>query len=76
VVEVTVMEESAPAGEVPGQRQGGKRCARCWKGCSSTWACAASVQVRTALSHHARRYGRDLGALIGWRGETLRALQS
>jgi len=76
VVEVTVMEESAPAG---GCRSTAKAetVRTLLEGLLKHMGVRASVQVRTGTSRITSNVtGRDLGALIGWRGETLRALRS
>jgi spoIIIJ-associated protein len=80
IVEVTVMDEStvaAPAG-LPTPANGKAEAARSLvEGLLKHMGVRALVSVRTGADPITLDIsGRDLGALIGWRGETLRALQS
>lgn len=79
IVEVTVMEQGAA---VPGAEaaptNGKAEIARTLvEGLLKHMGVRAQVSVRTGADPITLDIsGRDLGALIGWRGETLRALQS
>ena len=77
VVEVTVMEASAAAaGESPVNGKA-ETVRTLLEGLLKHMGVRASVQVRVGSDPITLDVtGRDLGALIGWRGETLRALQS
>ncbi len=76
VVEVTVMEAPAAAGESPVNGKG-ETVRTLLDGLLKHMGVRASVQVRAGSDPITLDVtGRDLGALIGWRGETLRALQS
>jgi len=76
VVEVTVMEATAAAGEAPVNGKA-EMVRTLLEGLLKHMGVRASVQVRTGSDPITLDVtGRDLGALIGWRGETLRALQS
>ncbi len=76
VVEVTVMDASAPAGETPVNGKS-ETVRTLLEGLLKHMGVRASVQVRAGTDPITLDVtGRDLGALIGWRGETLRALQS
>ena len=79
VVEVTVVDQGAPAigaGVTPAN--GKAETARTLvEGLLKHMGVRATVQVRAGSDPITLDVsGRDLGALIGWRGETLRALQS
>jgi spoIIIJ-associated protein len=80
IVEVTVIDQSAPAtGVAAGAPPNGKaETARTLvEGLLKHMGVRAQVTVRTGAEPITLDIsGRDLGALIGWRGETLRALQS
>ena len=79
VVEVTVIDPSAAqaAGEMP-QANGKSETVRgLLDGLLKHMGVRAQVQVRPGSDPITLDIsGRDLGALIGWRGETLRALQT
>ena len=76
VVEVTVMDASAPAGETPVNGKS-ETVRTLLEGLLKHMGVRASVQVRAGTDPITLDVtGRELGALIGWRGETLRALQS
>ena len=79
VVEVNVIEESAaPAGDVAQPANGKAETVRALlEGLLKHMGVRATVMVRPGSEPMTLDVsGRDLGALIGWRGETLRALQS
>ena len=79
VVEVTVIEEVAPGITTASAPANGKaETARSLvEGLLKHMGVRAQVSVRTGADPITLDItGRDLGALIGWRGETLRALQS
>jgi len=82
VVEVTVIDHSAapafPAGAAGVPANGKAEAARSLvEGLLKHMGVRAQVTVRTGTDPITLDIsGRDLGALIGWRGETLRALQS
>jgi spoIIIJ-associated protein len=79
VVEVTVIDQSAPATGVAVSPANGKaETARTLvEGLLKHMGVRAQVSVRTGSDPITLDIsGRELGALIGWRGETLRALQS
>ena len=79
LVEVTVIDQSAPAiGAVPAAPNGKAEMARTLvEGLLKHMGVRAQVSVRTGADPITLDIsGRDLGGLIGWRGETLRALQS
>jgi len=79
IVEVTVMDQTAsiPAaapGPVNGKAEAAKNLV---EGLLKHMGVRAQVSVRTGADPITLDIsGRDLGALIGWRGETLRALQA
>ena len=76
VVEVTVIEASAADGESPVNGKA-ETVRTLLEGLLKLMGVRASVQVRAGSDPITLDVtGRDLGALIGWRGETLRALQS
>jgi spoIIIJ-associated protein len=77
VVEVVVIDPVA-AGATPGAANGKAELARTLvEGLLKHMGIRAVVQVRPGAEPIAVDIsGRDLGVLIGWRGETLRALQS
>jgi spoIIIJ-associated protein len=76
VVEVTVMDASAAADELPVNGKS-ETVRTLLEGLLKHMGVRASVQVRAGSDPITLDVtGRDLGALIGWRGETLRALQS
>jgi spoIIIJ-associated protein len=79
VVEVSVIDHTAPSlGAVGGPTNGKADVARSLvEGLLKHMGVRAQVTVRTGTDPITLDIsGRDLGALIGWRGETLRALQS
>jgi spoIIIJ-associated protein len=79
VVEVSVIDHTAPSlGAVGGPTNGKADIARSLvEGLLKHMGVRAQVTVRTGTDPITLDIsGRDLGALIGWRGETLRALQS
>ena len=80
VVEVSVLDHTAPSlGELGASPTNGKGdIARALvEGLLKHMGVRAQVTVRTGTDPITLDIsGRDLGALIGWRGETLRALQS
>ena len=79
VVEVAVIDQSAPAtAAVPAPANGKAETARgLVEGLLKHMGVRAQVSVRPGAEPITLDItGRDLGALIGWRGETLRALQA
>jgi spoIIIJ-associated protein len=79
VVEVTVIDQSAPvAGAAVAPANGKAETARTLvEGLLKLMGVRAQVSVRAGSDPITLDIsGRELGALIGWRGETLRALQS
>ncbi|TMC53321.1 MAG: KH domain-containing protein [Chloroflexi bacterium] len=79
LVEVAVIDQSAPAiGAAPAAPNGKAEIARSLvEGLLKHMGVRAQVSVRTGADPITLDIsGRDLGGLIGWRGETLRALQS
>ena len=79
VVEVTVMDQTAPSmGVAPAPANGKAELAKnLVEGLLKHMGVRAQVSVRTGADPITLDIsGRDLGGLIGWRGETLRALQS
>ena len=79
VVEVTVIDETAPTmGSAPAPANGKAETARVLvEGLLKHMGVRAQVSVRAGSDPITLDItGRDLGTLIGWRGETLRALQS
>ena len=79
VVEVTVLDETASTtGSVPAPANGKAETARALvEGLLKHMGVRAQVSVRAGSEPITLDItGRDLGTLIGWRGETLRALQS
>jgi spoIIIJ-associated protein len=78
VVEVTVIDHTAPAAGSAAPANGKSEVARgLVEGLLKHMGVRAQVTVRTGTDPITLDIsGRDLGALIGWRGETLRALQS
>ncbi|HEV2416047.1 MAG TPA: RNA-binding cell elongation regulator Jag/EloR [Candidatus Dormibacteraeota bacterium] len=79
VVEVTVIDETAPTmGSAPTPANGKAETARVLvEGLLKHMGVRAQVSVRAGSDPITLDItGRDLGTLIGWRGETLRALQS
>jgi len=79
LVEVTVVDQSAPVpGGAPAPANGKGDIARTLvEGLLKHMGVRAQVSVRTGSDPITLDIsGRDLGGLIGWRGETLRALQS
>jgi spoIIIJ-associated protein len=79
VVEVSVIDHAAAPAEAAGAQGNGKGdVARSLvEGLLKLMGVRAQVTVRTGTDPITLDIsGRDLGALIGWRGETLRALQS
>ncbi len=80
VVEVTVIDENAPATPTgaPVAANGKAEAARgLVEGLLKHMSVRAQVSVRRGADPITLDIsGRDLGALIGWRGETLRALQA
>lgn len=78
LVEVTVIDQNAPAPGVAAPANGKAETARSLvEGLLKHMGVRAQVSVRTGADPITLDIsGRDLGALIGWRGETLRALQA
>lgn len=79
VVEVMVIDPSAPAGTAMAAPTNGKAEAakNLVEGLLKHMGVRAQVTVRPSAEPITLDIsGRDLGALIGWRGETLRALQA
>src|SRR5215472_10723620 len=79
VVEVSVIDQNVPAMGAPAAPVDGKaETARVLvEGLLKHMGVRAQVSVRTGADPITLDIsGRDLGALIGWRGETLRALQA
>jgi spoIIIJ-associated protein len=78
VVEVTVIDQAAAAAESAAPANGKAEVARgLVEGLLKLMGVRAQVTVRTGTDPITLDIsGRELGALIGWRGETLRALQS
>jgi spoIIIJ-associated protein len=78
VVEVTVIDHAAVSAGDPAPANGKGEIARGMvEGLLKHMGVRAQVTVRTGADPITLDIsGRDLGALIGWRGETLRALQS
>jgi spoIIIJ-associated protein len=79
VVEVVVIDPTAEATSSPATPANGKAetVRSLLEGLLKHMGVRASVQVRVGSDPITLDVsGRDLGALIGWRGETLRALQS
>jgi spoIIIJ-associated protein len=79
VVEVTVIDQAAPgASAAPADGKGQGELARTLvEGLLKHMGIRAQVTTRQGSEPTTLDIsGRDLGALIGWRGETLRALQS
>jgi spoIIIJ-associated protein len=78
VVEVTVIDHTAPAAGSAAPANGKSEVARgLVEGLLKHMGVRAQVTVRPGTDPITLDIsGRDLGALIGWRGETLRALQS
>ena len=76
IVEVTVIDQSEPAATAPANGKG--EIARTLvEGLLKHMGVRATVSVRAGAEPLTLDIsGRDLGALIGWRGETLRALQA
>ncbi len=79
VVEVTVIDQTAPSmGVAPAPANGKAELAKnLVEGLLKHMGVRAQVSVRAGADPITLDIsGRDLGGLIGWRGETLRALQS
>ena len=78
VVEVSVVDQTAVAVAEPAPANGKAELARgLIEGLLKHMSVRAQVGVRVGAEPITLDIsGRDLGALIGWRGETLRALQS
>jgi spoIIIJ-associated protein len=78
IVEVTVIDQAAGSAEVAAPANGKAEIARgLVEGLLKHMGVRAQVTVRPGTEPITLDIsGRDLGALIGWRGETLRALQS
>lgn len=77
VVEVTVIDATVPAADAAPVNGKAETVRSLLEGLLKHMGVRASVQVRTGSDPITLDVtGRDLGALIGWRGETLRALQS
>ena len=78
VVEVTVIDQAAATAETAAPANGKAEIARgLVEGLLKLMGVRAQVTVRTGTDPVTLDIsGRELGALIGWRGETLRALQS
>src|SRR3979411_2231378 len=78
VVEVTIIDPAAATAGSPAPANGtGAKARDMVEGLLKHMGVRAQVTVRTGTDPITLDVsGRDLGALIGWRGETLRALQS
>ncbi|HVH62886.1 MAG TPA: RNA-binding cell elongation regulator Jag/EloR [Candidatus Dormibacteraeota bacterium] len=78
IVEVTVIDQNAPVTAISAPANGKAETARTLvEGLLKHMGVRATVSVRTGAEPITLDIsGRDLGALIGWRGETLRALQA
>ena len=78
IVEVTVIDHAAESAEAAAPANGKSEIARgLVEGLLKHMGVRAQVTVRPGTEPITLDIsGRDLGALIGWRGETLRALQS
>lgn len=78
IVEVTVIDQNAAATPAAGPANGKAEAARTLvEGLLKHMGVRAQVSVRPGADPITLDIsGRDLGALIGWRGETLRALQA
>ena len=77
VVEVTVIDVSDAVADTSPANGKAETVRSLLEGLLKHMGVRASVQVRTGSDPITLDVtGRDLGALIGWRGETLRALQS
>jgi len=79
LVEVTVIDQNAPTPDtMPAPANGKAEAAKSLvEGLLKHMGVRAQVSVRTGSDPITLDIsGRDLGALIGWRGETLRALQA
>jgi len=77
VVEVSVIDHAAPTGEAAPADGKAETARALVEGLLKHMGIRAQVTVRTGSDPITLDIsGRDLGALIGWRGETLRALQS
>ncbi|HKC20417.1 MAG TPA: RNA-binding cell elongation regulator Jag/EloR [Candidatus Dormibacteraeota bacterium] len=78
VVEVTVVDQNAPAASATAPANGKAETARSLvEGLLKHMGVRAQVSVRTGADPITLDItGRELGTLIGWRGETLRALQA
>ncbi|HXM71964.1 MAG TPA: RNA-binding cell elongation regulator Jag/EloR [Candidatus Dormibacteraeota bacterium] len=78
IVEVTVIDQAAGSAEAAAPANGKAEIARgLVEGLLKHMGVRAQVTVRPGTEPITLDIsGRDLGALIGWRGETLRALQS
>ena len=79
LVEVTVIDQNAPTPDtMPAPANGKAEAAKSLvEGLLKHMGVRAQVSVRTGSEPITLDIsGRDLGALIGWRGETLRALQA
>ena len=79
IVEVTVIDQTTPGlGPAPAPANGKAETARTLvEGLLKHMGVRAQVSVRAATEPITLDIsGRDLGTLIGWRGETLRALQA
>jgi spoIIIJ-associated protein len=77
VVEVTVIDHTAASEEAPPANGKAEIARGLVEGLLKHMGVRAQVTVRPASEPITLDIsGRDLGALIGWRGETLRALQS
>lgn len=78
IVEVSLIDQNAAAAPAPGPANGKAEAARTLvEGLLKHMGVRAQVSVRPGAEPITLDIsGRDLGALIGWRGETLRALQA
>jgi spoIIIJ-associated protein len=78
IVEVSIIDTDAPAADAAAPANGKAEIARgLVEGLLKHMGVRAQVSVRTGSDPITLDIsGRDLGALIGWRGETLRALQA
>lgn len=77
IVEVTVIDQDAPAAAVAAPDGKAETARALVEGLLKHMGVRAQVSVRPGSEPITLDIsGRDLGALIGWRGETLRALQA
>ncbi|HKC20474.1 MAG TPA: KH domain-containing protein, partial [Candidatus Dormibacteraeota bacterium] len=77
IVEVTVIDQNAAAAAAAPANGKGETARTLVEGLLKHMGVRATVSVRPGVDPITLDIsGRDLGALIGWRGETLRALQA